>query len=630
MSPNSFGTGESGKQSVITRRAGLLGGAATFAAGASGLFGVLGRVERAFAAPAHGLAMYGNPALPANFTSFAYANPNAPKGGTLTYAVVGTFDSMNPFIVRGAATTSRGLYDAIFGDNVYERLMARSRDEAFTLYGLIAEGVETPADRSWVEFTFNRNARWSDGTPLTPADFRFTLELLRDKGRPVYKTYYDRIAKVDLVGDRGIRVTFNSLADRETPLLIGLMPVLPKHAVNVDTFDQSTLKPVIGSGPYVVEEVNAPSRVVYRRNPNYWAKDHPAKRGFDNFDRIIVDYYRDTSTMFEAFKRGLYDINPDSDAASWLGNYDFPAVSEGKVVKATFPTQTPKGMQGFAMNTRRPVFADIRVRRAMAMLFDFEWINANLYRGVYKRSASFFEDSELASRGRPADDREKALLAAFPGAVAPEVMNGTYQPSKTDGTGNDRAMLRAAVDLLGTAGYESRNGQMVSKATGQQIAFEFLCLTKDAERLALAYNTTLERVGIKMNVRLIDSAQYERRIQAFDFDMFLTAYGASLSPGVEQINRWGSAQASVDGSFNYVGAKEPAIDAMIKAMTASISKEDFVSAVRALDRVLISQHYVVPLYFLPDQWVAHWSRIKRPATTSVYGYTLPTWWAEPA
>ncbi|MFO1183832.1 MAG: extracellular solute-binding protein [Bauldia sp.] len=611
----------------LTRRAGLLGGAAGFVAGSLGLFG---RVDRAFAAPSHGIAMYGDPAQPANFTSFAYANPNAPKGGTLTYGVIGTFDSMNPFIVRGAATTSRGLYDPIFGDNVHERIMARSRDEAFTLYGLIAESIETPADRSWVEFTFNRNARWADGAPLTAADFKFTIELLADKGRPVYKTYRDRMAGIDLVGERGIRITFNKLADRETPLLMGLMPILPKHAINVDTFDQSTLKPLLGNGPYMVEEVQAPSRMVLKRNPNYWGKDLPVKRGLDNFDRIVIDYYRDTTTMFEAFKRGLYDINPDTDPASWLGNYDFPAVNEGKVIKATFPTQTPKGMQGFVMNTRRPVFADIRVRRAMAMLFDFEWINANLYRGVYKRSASFFEDSELSSRGRPAGDREKALLAPFANAVAPEVMAGTYQPAKTDGSGNDRAALRAAVDVLTSAGYEARNGQMVNKANGQQLTFEFLALTKDAERLALAYNTTLERVGIKMNVRLIDSAQYERRIQAFDFDMFLTAYGASLSPGVEQINRWGSDQASTDGSQNYAGAKEPAIDAMIKAMTASTSKEDFVSAVRALDRVLVSQHYVVPLYFLPDQWVAHWSRIKRPAATSVYGYTFPTWWAEPA
>ena len=612
---------------AITRRTGLVGAAASLAAGSLGLFG---GVRPARAASAHGIAMHGEPALPPNFSNFAYVNPNAPKGGTVTYGVIGTFDSLNPFIVKGAATTSRGLYDAIFGDNVFERLMSRSRDEAYTMYGLIAETVESPADRSWVEFTINQKARWADGEPLTAEDVKFTLELLRDKGRPAYKTYWDRISKVELSGTRGVRVTFNEKADREMPLNIALMPVLPKHAINVDTFDQSTLKPLLGSGPYTVTEVNAPNRLILKRNPNYWGKDLPTKRGMDNFDTIVVDYYRDTNTMFEAFKRGLYDINPESDPSLWTTGYDFPAATDGQVVKESFPSGTPKGMQGLAMNTRRPVFADIRVRKALAMLFDFEWINANLYRGIYKRTASYFEDSELSARGRPAGDREKTLLAPFAGAVLPEVMDGSYQPAKTDGSGNDRASLRAAVDLLATAGYESRGTQMVNKATGQPLAFEFLCYTKDAERLALAYNTALQRVGIQMTIRLIDSAQYERRIQSFDFDMFQTAYSASLSPGVEQIGRWGASTASVEGSFNYVGAKVPAIDAMITAMVTAVSQEDFVSAVRALDRVLVSQHFVVPLFYLPEQWVARWNRVKHPATTSLFGYTFPAWWAEPA
>ncbi len=582
------------------------------------------------AAPMHGIAMHGDPALPAGFDHLPYVNPDAPKGGRVTYGVIGTFDSLNPFIVQGATTTARGIWDASFGNNVFESLLVRSRDEPFTLYGLLAESVETPDDRSWVEFTLDARAKFSDGEPVTPEDVIFTLELLRDKGRPNYRSWYDKITKVEKTGDRTVRITFNDEADRELPLLIGLMPILPKHAIDVDTFDRTTLKPMIGSGPYLIAEVKAPGSILFRRNPDYWGKDLPVKRGFDNYDEIRIDYYRDSNAMFEAFKKGLYDVNPEGDPSTWSSGYDFPAVRDGRVVKESFVNGTPKGMAGFAFNIRRPVFADIRVRRALAMLFDFEWVNSNLYFGAYKRMGSYFQDSELSALGVPASDKERALLAPYPDAIAPDVMDGTYAPTVSDGSGSDRKVMRAALSLLGEAGYKLEGNRLVNTETGQQLAFELMATTRETERLGLAYGRTLGRLGIVLNVRSVDAAQYQKRVATFDFDMIQTSWAASLSPGNEQSFRWSSELADVEGSFNYVGVRNPAADAMINALLTAREHDDFVAAVRALDRVLISGAYVVPLFYLPEQWIARWTRVEHPQVQSLYGPTLSTWWVKAA
>ena len=591
---------------------------------------VLGGGE-SLAAPAHGIAMHGEPALPKDFDHFAYADPAAPKRGTITYAFVGTYDSLNPFIVKSATTTSRGIWDASLGNNVFESLLVRNRDEAFSLYGLLADSVDMPEDRGSVTFTINPKATFSDGKPVTPEDVIFSLELLREKGRPnLYPAWFKTVVKSEVVGTNGVKFTFANSDNRELPFLIGLMPILPKHATDPATFDQSTLKPMIGSGPYIFDRISPGEQLTLKRNPDYWGKDVNVKRGFDNFDTIRVDYYRDRNAMFEAFKKGLYDVNPEADPARWLDGYDFPAVTDGRVVKEAVPNGLPKGMLGFALNTRKPIFADIRVRQALAMLFDFEWVNKNLFSGAYSRNASFFQDSVLSAYGVPASDAEKALLAPFAGAVEPAVMDGSYKPTATDGSGSDRKVLKAALDLLQQAGYQLSGNSLVDSKTGQPLAFEILLKDRDQERIALAYARTLARVGIKVTARTVDSTQYERRVQNFDFDAIITAWPASLSPGSEQNNRWSTAAASMMGSFNYVGAKEPAIDAMIAAMLAAKSQEDFVAAVRALDRVLISQHYVVPLYYLPDQWVARWTRLDHPKTQSLYGYTLPTWYAAAA
>ena len=585
--------------------------------------------QLAAAEPMHGIAMIGDPALPADFDHLPYASPDAPKGGKITYGVVGTFDSLNSFIVQGGFTSARGLSDAVFGKLVIESLLERSADEPFTLYGNLAETVETPPDRSWVEFTINPKAKFSDGTPVTVDDVIFSMEILRDKGRPNYKAYYSKISAVERIGERGVRFDLEGADDRELPLIIGLMPVFPKHAIDPETFDKSTLKPPIGSGPYLVDEVRPPNSIVYKRNPDYWGKDLPIHRGLFNFDQVRVEYYRDANTMFEAFKKGLYDVNPEGDPARWHTAYDFPAANQGKVVKETIKTGMPKGMSGFVFNTRRPVFADKRVRQALATLFDFDWVNKNLYYGAFVRAGGYFNDSELSSVGRPASDKEKALLAPFPGAVDEDVMNGTYQPVSAGGEDGGRAAMRTALAALQEAGYALNGNKLVNRETGQPLAFEIMVVNNEDEKLALAYQRILQRIGITVSVRNVEDAQFQPRLQQFDYDMVRRSWSASLSPGNEQLGRWSSEAADRPSSFNYAGAREPAIDAMIDAMLAARTSDDFVAAVRALDRVLISGYYVVPLFYLPDQWLARWNTVEHPEATALTGYVLPTWWRSP-
>jgi peptide/nickel transport system substrate-binding protein len=582
----------------------------------------------ALAEPTHGIAMIGEPALPADFSHLPYVNPDAPKGGKITYGAVGTFESMNPFIVQAGTTSARGLRDPAFGNLVYESLLTRNDNEAFTLYGLIAETVETPPDRSWVEFTLNPKAKFSDGQPVTVDDVVFSMEILRDKGRPNYRSYFSKVEKIERVGERGVRFVMPQAKDRELPMIIGLMPILPKHATDPETFDRSTLKTPIGSGPYLVSDAKVPDYTVFKRNPDYWGKDLPIKRGLDNYDEIRVEYYRDANTMFEAFKKGLFQINAEGDPSQWNTAYDFPAVRDGRVVREIFKTRTPKGMSGFVFNTRRPLFANIAVRKALAKLVDFEWINKNLYYDAFVRAAGYFNDSELSAVGLAADDREKALLGSFPDAVAAEVMDGTYRPVSI-GEKGERAVLREALSDLEAAGYQLNGDTLVSKATGEPFSFEILVATKEDERLALAYQRTMSRIGIKAQVRSVESSQYQKRRQTFDYDMIRYTWSVSLSPGNEQLNRWSAVAAGQDGSFNYPGAMEPALDAMIDAMLSASSREDFVAAVRAFDRVLISGTYVAPLFYLPEQWVARWATIERPDVTPITGYNLPSWWGKP-
>ncbi|CDZ36901.1 ABC-type oligopeptide transport system, periplasmic component [Neorhizobium galegae bv. officinalis] len=578
------------------------------------------------AEPVHGIAMHGSPALGPDYKHFPYVNPDVKKGGRITYGVVGTFDSLNPFILKSMRTSARGIWDPAFGNLIFESLMTRSSDEAFTLYGLLAESVEWNDDRTFIQFNLNPKAKWSDGQPVTPDDVIFSFELLRDKARIPFSSRLAPVAKMEKVGERGVRLTFNEKADREFPLILATgTPILPKHATDPATFDQSTLKPPVGSGPYRIKSISPGERIVYERDPGYWGKDIPAKVGFDNYDQISVEYFLQDNTLFEAFKKGAIDIYPDGSPTHWARAYDFPAVQNGDVIKDAFKPQLPTGMLGFVFNTRRALFADVNVRAGLSLAFDFEWANKNLFEGAYTRTESFWQNSPLSSLGKPADERELKILGAIKQRIEPAVLDGSYHLPKTDASGADRKVLRDAVDLLRKGGYAIKNGRMTN-ASGRPLAFEVMTQTQDQEKLAIAYQRTLKMIGVDMSIRTVDDAQYQARSGNFDYDMIVKSYPASLSPGIEQAGRWGSDSRNRDGSFNFAGTADPDLDKLIGIMLAVRSKEDFEAAVRAYDRMLVSGHYLVPLYHIPDQWVARRKYIGYPQKLPLYGYQLNTWW----
>jgi peptide/nickel transport system substrate-binding protein len=573
--------------------------------------------------PRHAIAMHGEPAMPEGFASFPYVNPDAPKGGRRVQGVLGTFDSLNPLIVKGVAVPEMRSY-------VLEGLMARGYDEPFTLYGLLASTVETDAERSYVTFGLNPAAKFSDGKPVTADDVIFTWQLLRDHGRPNYQTYYSKVVKAEALDDRTVRFDLSGSNDRELPLILGLMPVLPKHATDPATFEETSFRPMLGSGPYVVQTVDPGHSVTLKRDPGYWGRDLPVNRGYWNFDTIRLDYYRDANSQFEAFKKGLYDIRIETDPGRWVSAYDFPAARDGRVVKDGIRDGLPKGMLGLVFNTRRPLFADIRVRQALMTLFDFEWINTNLFFGQYSRTSSYFDGSELSSHGVPASERERALLAPFPDAVTPKILDGTWSPPATDGSGRDRDMLKRAIALLEAAGYTLDGRQLRNQATGAPFRFEIMVTTRDQERLALQYAQNVKRAGITADVRSVDATQYEQRRLTYDFDMIQNRWDESLSPGNEQAFYWGSAAADQDGTRNYMGMKSAAADAMIAALLRAKSRPEFVDAVRALDRVLLSGTYVIPLYHSAEQWIVRWTTMHHPDRTALSGFLPETWWAQPS
>ena len=578
----------------------------------------------AAAEPRHGIAMHGEPMLPPDFQAMPYVRADAPKGGRIVFGVQGTFDTLNPYAVRGIAAQGIAPPTAL----VIQGLMARNFDEPFSLYGLVAESIETPPDRSWVVFRLNPKARFSDKTPVTAADVLFTFELLKTKGKPSYRSWFGKVRSATAPDAMTVRFDLASGEDRELPLILALMPVLAKHAVNPETFEQTSFAPILGTGPYVVGEVKPGESITYRRNPDYWGVDLPITRGLANADEVRFDYYRDANGLFEAFKGGLYDVRSEDSPTRWTTGYDFPAVRDGRVVRDPIPLRTPKGMNAFVFNTRRPVFADVRVREALGLLFDFDWVNRNLFGSVYRRTTSFFEGSDLAASGLPASASERALLARFPTAVRDDILEGRWSPARGDGSGRDRDLARQALALLGTAGWEMRDGVLRNRTSGEPFAFEFLAASRVQERLALNYAQSLKRLGIAMTVRIVDDVQYWRRLSGFEFDMIQFTWNASPSPGNEQFNRWSARAADRQGSLNYAGAREPAIEAMIDAMLSARERPEFVDATRALDRVLLSGFYVVPLYNQPEQWIARSTSVRRPATVSLFGFLPDTLWRE--
>ena len=574
------------------------------------------------AAESHALAMHGAPALPPDFTHMPYANPDAPKGGRLVWGLLGTFDSLNPLIVRGIAVQQiRGF--------VVESLMARGNDEAFTLYGLLAKSVETDDARSYVTFHLDPKARFADGKPVTADDVLFSWELLRDKGRPNHRQYYSKVAKAEAPDPLTVRFDFGGANDRELPLILGLMPVLPRHAVDPATFEETTMTGPIGSGPYRVTAVKPGASVTLTRNPDYWGRDLPANRGLWNFDEIRLDFYRESNGQFEAFKRGLYDFRVEHEPLRWHDGYDFPAARSGEVIRDTIKTGMPQPSEFLVFNTRRPVFSDIRVRQALTLLFDFEWINRNYFFGLYARAAGFFAGSELSAYGRPADERERELLKPFTERIRPDILDGSYRLPVTDGSGRDRTTLRSALKLLSEAGYELDGTVLRQRATKTPFTFEILVTTRDQERIALAYQRDLKRAGIEASVRAVDPVQFDQRRLGYEFDMLQNRWDQSLSPGNEQSFYLGSQAADIPGTRNYMGAKEPAIDALIAALLEARERPAFVSAVRALDRALMSGFYAIPVFNMQEQWIARWNRIEQPTATALTGYLPETWWQKP-
>ena len=576
----------------------------------------------AHAEPRHGLAMHGEPALPEDFKSLPYADPDAPKGGLFRQAITGSFDTVNPFIVKGQKAVSISTY-------VFESMMSRNYGEAFTVYGLLAESIDVSPDRNRMTFVLRSQARFSDGTPVTSADVVYSLETLRDHGLPRFKTYYSKIKTIETPDARTIVMTQDQ-GDRELPLIMGLMPILPKHYWEKRNFEESTLDPVMGSGPYVLSEIKPGERVSLRKNPDYWGKDIPFNRGLWNFDEVRFDYFRDNNSAFEAFKKGLADIRVEPDPTRWSQAYDFPAVADGRIIRERIEQKTPAAASGFAFNTRKSLFQDPRVRRALVEAFDFEWLNDNLLFDLYHRTQGYYSGSALSYFGHPADARETALLGADAARIDPSILDGSYEPPKTDGSGRDRKVLRDAVALLREAGWEIRGGRLVNSATGEAFAFTISCVSREQEKVALHYQRTLTQIGIDARVRVVDSTQFQRMLDTYEFDMLPVMWYNSLSPGNEQDYYYGSAARTTLGTRNYPGIADPAVDRMIGALLAATSEEDFIAAVRALDRLLVNGFYIVPFYNSGGQWVARWNTIGRPEQPPLSGFEgTGLWYVKP-
>lgn len=571
------------------------------------------------AAPKHGIAMLGDPALPPDFTHLPYANPDAPQGGELRQAITGSFDSVNPFIVKGQPVTGTRTY-------VFESLLGRNWNEPFSLYGLVAETIDVSDDRQTFTFKIRPEAKFSDGTPVTAADVVFSMETLRDKGRPNFKNSYSKITKVETPDDRTI--TFHQESgDRELPLIVGLMPILPKAQWQGKDFSQTTLDPMVGSGPYVMEKIKPGETITFARNPDYWGKDLPLGKGLWNFDTVRFDYYRDANAAFEAFKSGLADVRIETDPGRWNTGYDFPAVKDGKITLEKVEQRTPAPASGFIFNTRRPIFEDPRVREALVMAFDFEWANANLFNNAYRRTYGYFSGSELSSQGKPVDEAEKAVLGDALAKLRPDFVDGSYQLPVSDGSGRDRKLLRKAVGLLAEAGWTMSDKGLVN-AKGEPFTFTILVKDRDQEKIALHYQRTLQVIGITANVRIIDAAQFTSLQNSYDYDMIPATWFNSLSPGNEQVLYYGSDGRTVQGTRNYPGIADPAVDHAIQSMLDAKTREEFVAAVHAEDRLLTSGFYMVPFFDAGGQWVARWNTIGRPEAQPLPGFEATTLWRE--
>ncbi|MBD9416054.1 ABC transporter substrate-binding protein [Pseudomonas sp. PDM16] len=571
------------------------------------------------AEPQHALTLYGEPPkYPAGFKHFDYVNPDAPKGGLLRQRGIGGFDSLNPYIPKGNPVDVEPL--------LYDSLTFHSQDEPFTEYGLLAEKIDKAADNSYVRFFLNPKARFHDGQPVTADDVIFTFHTLVEKGDPMYRHYYADVAQVVAEDKLTVRFDFKHQNNRELPLILGQIHVLPKHWWASRDFSKANLEPPLGSGPYRIGKVSPGSRIEFERVKDWWGKDLPVNRGLYNFDRIRIDYYRDTQVALEAFKAGQFDTNLEYSAKDWNTGYDSPALREGRFVMAAIPNHNPAGMQGYVFNLRRPMFQDRRVREAISQLFDFEWASKQLFYGAYKRTHSYFENSEMAARGLP-DEAELKLLEPLRDKLPPEVFTQEFMPPVSDGSGIIREQSRKAFQLLTEAGYRIEDDKMIGP-DGKQLAFEFLNFQPNLERVILPFKRNLAELGIDLQIRRVDTSQYINRLRSRDFDMTSAIWPQSSSPGNEQREFWHSASADNPGSRNLMGLRDPAIDQLVDGLIRADSRQSLITHAHALDRALLWGHYVVPNYYVDTWRVAYWKRFGRPAVTPLYDYGLMSWWEE--
>lgn len=544
----------------------------------------------AYASEMFGLAMVGEPKYSESDTHLEYANPDAPKGGTLKQSATGGFDTLNPFTIKGKAPLGMNL--------VHDRLMARVWDEPFTLYPLVAKSVEVPEDRSSITFHLNPEAKFHDGQNMDADDVIFTFETLREKGRPNQRRIY-QLADAIKINDSSVRFDFKDGFDRETALIMGLMPVLPQHYWQDKEFDKTTLDAPLGSGPYKIKQAEVGKRIVYERVPDYWAKDHMTNKGHHNFDEIIYEYYRDDTVAFESFKKGDLDIRREWDAGTWHQAYDFEATNSGKVIKADIKHGRAEKVRGFIFNTRRAPFDDIRVRQALAKVFDFDWMNKNFFFGAYEQVNSFYPNTELG------------------------------QPRESNASQDLRSKRREAETLLKDAGWIIQDGKRVNAETGEPMAFEIILDNPADEKIALSLTRTLNKMGIEVRVRVMDSAAYRGRMGDYDFDMTLSFWHSTLSPGTEQYLYWSCESAETPSRWNYAGICDPEIDELAKAIPTAKTREELVNLTRALDQKLWEGQYFIPLYYNPNDYVAYWEHIERPENTPLYGIVTETWWMKP-
>ncbi len=567
------------------------------------------------AAGTHAIAMHGSPKYLPDFDHFDYVNPHAPKGGTLKLASVGTFDSFNPYIPKGNSGVGASV----------ETLLKTSADEPFSAYGLIAESVEVPTDRSWAKFKIRRSARWHDGVPITVEDVIWSLNTLKEKGHPFYRFYYSGVSSARKVDKDVVLFEFSDKSNRELPLIVGQMPILPKHYWENRDFTKTTLEPPLNSGPYKIKTFEPGRFVILERVDNYWGNSLPVNVGQNNFDEIRVDYYRDETVVREAIKSGDIDYREENQAKAWALDYDTPAVTSGLLRKVNIRHHNPTGMQAFVYNTRRPVFENVLVREALSYAFDFEWTNKNLFFGQYTRTNSFFSNSDLASNDLPSE-REIAILTPFRDQLPSKLFQTAFKSPVTDGEGWPRANLEKSRTLLQQAGWTVRDMRLTNTVTGEPFIFEILLYSEGFERIVLPFVRNLSKLGIQANVRRVDQSQYVNRIRSFDFDMIVSGWGSSESPGNEQRGQWSSSAADSPAASNYAGVKNPIIDALIEGLIRAKTREDLVAHTRALDRVLLHGHYVIPQWHLRSQRILYWDKFSMPTITPKSGTSTTYWW----